>query len=71
MDITSDGRLDPLLTPDELCEYLRVTGNTLRRYERDGLLVPHRLGRRKFYVASQVREALGLSAGSGPSSSAA
>ena len=46
------------LTRQEVCQMLQVNSVTLWRYTREGCLKQHRVGRRVFFLAEEVREAL-------------
>lgn len=46
------------LTRQEVCQMLQVNSVTLWRYAREGRLKQHRVGRKVFFLADEVREAL-------------
>ena len=46
------------LTRQEVCQMLQVNSVTLWRYAREGRLKQHRVGRKVFFLAEEVREAL-------------
>jgi len=46
------------LTKQEVCQMLQVKAVTLWRYAREGRLKQHRVGRKVFFLAEEVREAL-------------
>jgi len=47
-----------LLTRQEVCQMLQINSVTLWRYAREGRLKQHRVGRKVFFLAEEVREAL-------------
>ena len=47
---------DTLLTQAEACEYYHIDRVTLWRWVRDGVLVPKRIGRKKYYVKEQLAQ---------------
>jgi excisionase family DNA binding protein len=46
------------LTRQEVCQMLQINSVTLWRYAREGRLKQHRVGRKVFFFAEEVREAL-------------
>lgn len=46
------------LTRQEVCKMLQVNSVTLWRYAREGRLKQHRVGRKVFFLAEEVKEAL-------------
>lgn len=46
------------LTRQEVCQMLQVNSVTLWRYAREGRLKQHRVGRKVFFLAEEVKEAL-------------
>lgn len=46
------------LTREEVCQMLQINSITLWRYARDGRLKQHRVGRRVFFLAEEVRNTL-------------
>ena len=46
------------LTRQEVCQMLHVKSVTLWRYAREGRLKQHRIGRKVFFLAEEVRDAL-------------
>jgi excisionase family DNA binding protein len=46
------------LTRQEVCQMLQVNSVTLWRYAREGRLKQHRVGRKVFFLAEEIREAL-------------
>ncbi len=46
------------LTRQEVCQMLHIKSVTLWRYVREGHLKQHRVGRKVFFLAEEVREAL-------------
>jgi excisionase family DNA binding protein len=46
------------LTKQEVCQMLHVKSVTLWRYAKEGRLKQHRVGRKVFFLAEEVREAL-------------
>lgn len=49
---------DVSLTPDQVATKLGVTRVTLWRWEKSGYLVPRKVGRKPFYLQSQVERLL-------------
>ena len=46
------------LTRQEVCQMLQINSVTLWRYAKEGRLKQHRVGRKVFFLAEEVREAL-------------
>jgi putative resolvase len=51
--------MDRFLRIGEVAKLLCVSVGTLRRWEREGKLIPHRIGKQRRYSYEQVMEFLG------------
>ena len=51
----------PLMTQQEVAELFRCTARTIRNWTKDGLIMPHRIGRSVFYHRAAVENLAGLS----------
>ena len=50
--------LNSILSPEKVMEIFHITDRSLRRMEQKGLLVPCRLGARKYYLPSDIMQVL-------------
>ncbi|MDF3079288.1 MAG: hypothetical protein K0S09_3177 [Sphingobacteriaceae bacterium] len=53
-ELASMPRLGNMIDAIELAKRLHVTDRTIRRYKKDGVLVPYTLGERDYYVEAEV-----------------
>ena len=51
---------ETLLTPDEVASKYRISKVTLRRWAKDGLLKPVKMGRKSFYRQSDIERVFDL-----------
>ena len=52
----SDGQSDTIMTVSEVAEFLRLHRSTVSRYAMSGELPSHKIGGRRLFWASDVRE---------------